>query len=360
VLSIGIALGVGAVLASPGLAGPASGEEKRPIVAVIRGGADDPGLFVIDPASGRRIRRLTSGNMRRPFWSPDGSKVVFASGRYLNHIELWVTPAKGGHRRRLTHNNLEDEWPSWAPDSNRLVVERFDDDLNRDSELYVVRVHNPRSRNLTRNSKDDYCPSWSPDGKRVAFHRMPSGNIFTIRPDGTHERRMTAGPGMDGGAIWSPKGDQILFRRRIGKGRKAQRALFVIARDGTKLHRLTGKSIYAEPPYGWSPNGRKILFAQSDRDFALQDLWVMNSDGTNKQRLHAGVRETNLISPSWSPDGTRIVYSVQHSRPDQSETSDLWSIRADGSHKRQLTSTKRRVEFHPDWTAHTQECQLSW
>jgi Tol biopolymer transport system component len=339
----------------------AKARRARPIVAVVRtSNAADNGLYTIDPSTGRRIRQVAMGNMRRPFWSPNGKKIVFANGRYLNHIELWIAPAAGGHRRRLTHNDLEDEWPSWAPDSKRLVLERSDDDLEEDAELFVVRVRHTRERNLTDNKADDFCPAWSPDGRRIAFDRSPAFDIFTIRPDGSNARRITSGRGRDGGPIWSPDGSQILFERQIGSGRNAQEALFVTSRSGGDTRRLTGRRIFAGPPYGWSPDGRQVLFTRTNHEYGQADLAIVQSMGGRIHRLHAGVRETNLISPSWAPNGKKIIYAVQHRRNDQTESSDLWTIRPNGSHKRRLTKTSDRVEFHPDWYTHAQECMLSW
>jgi TolB protein len=62
------------------------------------------------------------------------------------------------------------------------------------------------------NAVDDEDPSWSPDGRRIAFQRdfdpvrgQVDYDLFTMRADGTGERRLTRSPGVqDWQPAWSP------------------------------------------------------------------------------------------------------------------------------------------------------------
>ena len=72
----------------------------------------------------------------------------------------------------------------------------------------------------------------------------------------------------------------------------------------------------------WAPDGRHIAYARNST------LWVANSDGTNGRELIAV--EGTVFYPRFSPDGTRIRFSV--STPLQnSSTSSLWEVRTDGT-----------------------------
>jgi len=55
----------------------------------------------------------------------------------------------------------------------------------------------------------------------------------------------------------------------------------------------------------WSPDGSHIAFL-SDRETALENLYVMNADGSGMRRL---TDMTRVCCPAWSPDGTRIAFS---------------------------------------------------
>ena len=63
---------------------------------------------------------------------------------------------------------------------------------------------------------------------------------------------------------------------------------------------------------------------------ANTNVFVMNADGTGVKRLTTNPYED--AEPSWSPDGTRIVWSAT----DRSYSS-IWTMNADGSDKVELT-----------------------
>ena len=54
--------------------------------------------------------------------------------------------------------------------------------------------------------------------------------------------------------------------------------------------------------------------------------------------------------PAWSPDGTRLVYTVS-----TNGVSTLWIMNADGSAKRQLTTGANGSAFDPAWSADGQQ-----
>ena len=71
----------------------------------------------------------------------------------------------------------------------------------------------------------------------------------------------------------------------------------------------------------WMPGGRQILFGKG------KDLFVVSSDGSGSRTFlrTAG----NPWSPSWSPDGRRLRFTVLDPGPGKA-TSALWEVSADG------------------------------
>jgi dipeptidyl aminopeptidase/acylaminoacyl peptidase len=74
----------------------------------------------------------------------------------------------------------------------------------------------------------------------------------------------------------------------------------------------------------------------------------MNKDGSNLVQLTFGNGSESEISPVWSPDGTRIVYTgVLGTR------ADIYVINADGSHIAKLTNGPAN-SFLPAWSPDSQ------
>ena len=70
-----------------------------------------------------------------------------------------------------------------------------------------------------------------------------------------------------------------------------------------------------------SPDGRRIAF-QSDRNGTL-DIYVMNADGSNIERLtYSG---TDNYAPAWSPDGRMIAFASV--RDGKLYDSDIYMVR---------------------------------
>ena len=326
---------------------PAAGRRSsgRPIVF-----AGSGVLFEMD-AKGEHLTRLgkVKGDVpNTPVWSPDGDRIAYLSTT-TRETELYLIRADGSHNLRLTRNHKIEIAPSWSPSSRRIVVELFGNAAGEDSEILVVRADGQRPRRLTKNDVDDRCPSWAPDGSRIAFSR---GAIWTIAPNGHHARRVTSGRD-DKAPLWSPNSRRIAFTRVKHPNPRAsgQDDLFTVRRNGTRPRRLT--ATVAEEFYpGWSPDGSRILFLKEERGSDLTELWVMRANGTHKMKL-ADLGERPEASPSWSRGGNRIVYVAA----DPDLHSDIWIVRADGSGTpRPLTNTRRRDEYDPSWFSPAMTC----
>jgi Tol biopolymer transport system component len=65
---------------------------------------------------GANVTNLTNNlaNEDAPAWSPDGSRIAFASDRDGDNFEIYVMDADGANVTRLTDNPAEDDSPSWT------------------------------------------------------------------------------------------------------------------------------------------------------------------------------------------------------------------------------------------------------
>src|SRR2546426_2296141 len=88
--------------------------------------------------------------------------------------------------------------------------------------------------------------------------------------------------------------------------RDGNNEIYVMNPDGSNQTNLTKNSASDYEP-AWSPDGAKIAFV-SNRNGKMQ-LFVMNADGSNPVQLTFDIF-SYPAGLSWSPDGTRIVFSA--------------------------------------------------
>jgi hypothetical protein len=108
--------------------------------------------------------------------------------------------------------------------------------------------------------------------------------------------------------------------------------------DGTGLRTLTRGGDNDFYP-SWSPDGTRIAY-ESDRDGSYE-IWTMNADGSEQRRLTSGSRfrcapggcSVPRFHPSWSPDGKQIAFTH-----DRDGLAQVYVMNADGTGQKRLTS----------------------
>jgi Tol biopolymer transport system component len=256
--------------------------------------------------------------------------------------------ADGSGQRRLTFHLAEDTMPSWSPSGTRIA---FTSDRSGRFEVYVVNADGSGLRQLTHDY--GWGPSWSPDGSMIAFTRYsPKSAIFVMNANGTDVRQLT--PGMEEVEIytprWSPDGTQMLCVLNTAPssddfGNELTVNIFEISDllqgSGETIFRplpRPGESVNDRP--NWSPDGTRIVFSAIAGSH--RDLYLVNADGTNLQRL-TQTDELDEFSPTWSPDGARIAFQMN-----TTSGWDIYTIRVDGTDLQRLT-TDFANDVAPSW-----------
>jgi Tol biopolymer transport system component len=171
---------------------------------------------------------------------------------------------------------------------------------------------------------------------RIAFglERGGASSIYTVRPDGSGLRRLTAPPtrqelGGDSGPVWSPNGRRIVFERNLTYWGADRFRLAAVPAAGGLAHQLTKGPFDAMPSY--SPDGRRIAFARLTG--ATVALYTIDRRGRHASRLLADGLD---ITPAWSPDGKTIAFSRLADPSLPIDQATLYLADSDGSNVRGL------------------------
>lgn len=138
---------------------------------------------------------------------------------------------------------------------------------------------------------------------------------------------------------WSPDGTRVVFSS-VQQGKPQ---VYVINNDGSNLQRITQPSMVeaAETP-AWSPDGKRIAFSQKVRaQGRRKESWeiaVLDADGSNLVQLtHEGASSG---CPTWSPDGRKIAF-VSDRYGSKEGPHEIYVMDVDGIHVRQITLDAR-------------------
>ena len=217
------------------------------------------------------------------FFSPDGSRLIFAS----SHLNPKMPNPNAYHREGSTY-----QW-----------------NMPGGMDIFQARIDGGKPKRLTTADGYDAECAYCPSGESIVFTSDRGGNpdLYIMNADGSNVRRLTHAPGYDGGPFYSPEGQRIIFRADRKQNDRLQ--LFVINTDGTGERQLTRHGpVVNWAPY-WHPNGRSILYTTSIHGHYNYEVYLLNIDTGRSQRVTFSARFDGL--PVFSPDGSMMMWTSQ-------------------------------------------------
>ena len=328
-----------AALAACGANEPRAGtpsDTRISFTAALRG---PYGIAAVSPDGGRPTRlsgpyRRTQRTDIRPAWSPDATRIAFKaylerdamSGGAAYHVH--VMDPDGSGVRNLTRRHFPEAGDfDWAPDGRRLVVDVWNERVDR-HRLHVISATGGAPRRLTGG--DDFGPRWSPDGSTIAFNRFGRRGrsaLYAIAADGTRLRRLAA---RGSGPAWSSDGSRLAYV-------SGDRPFTIHLADPSSATRTRLTAQPGEPgALAWSPDGSAIAY-DAYHPGRGRDIHLVETD-TGRRRHLTGDRGDE-VSATWSPDGATIAYehSPVDGEVDNTGSYDVRLMNPDGGSRRRLT-----------------------
>ena len=258
-------------------------------------------------------------------------KIAFERGG-----DIFTMNNNGTNQINITPDAADDVEPNWSPDGSKIA---YATNLDGNNEIYRMNENGSSPVRLTNNAAADISPYHSPDGASIIFISGRDGNseIYKMNADGSNQVRLTNTPSVgELQPAYSPDGQKIIF---VTTEFQTPMKLWSMNADGSNRQQFPDSgslgNYYNRPSY--SPDGTKILFRHGP-DPTLQSTWTMDANGTNRVQFPAG------NSPTYSPDGRKVA----HVCCNFNFTNKIHAVNSNGTSDQILTASETGTDF-PDW-----------
>ena len=195
---------------------------------------------------GSGLRRLTTarGYDAEAGYSPDGSRIVFASTRsaYADDLsdeekklrevdlsyfgEIYIMNADGSGQTRLTRTPGYDGGPFFSPDGSRIVWRRFNKS-GAVAEIHTMKPDGSDIRKITNFKSMSWAPYFHPSGDYIIFASNKLGftnfELYLVDAPGQREPvRVTERAGFDGLPVFSPDGTRLCWTSNATPEKQSQ------------------------------------------------------------------------------------------------------------------------------------------
>ncbi len=242
-----------------------------------------------------------------------------------------------------------------ARENGKILFRRYLNDDHTRGDVFSIRPNGTHLFRVTHSGQNRVGtePNPSFDGRWIAYMVAPENDLdharlYKIHPNGTGRTALSAScTGMcqgDGFPSWSPSGRRLAFQRVVSADPYQEVgfvAIFTMRADGTRVRQLTLRS--ADPsqsnPVGdeapsWAPDGSRLAFERFSDIRGHQAVFTVDLDGTHLRRITPW--RLDASQPDYSPDGRWIAF-----RSDESSDTkgNIWLVHPNGTGLHAVTHT---------------------
>jgi TolB protein len=279
------------------------------------------------------------------------SKIAFIGRKSAkDDMHLFVCDFDGSNVIQVTKGRFPNMSPSWSKDGRFIIFTSY---MRGQPGLFRYELATGKLTPVFQDKGQTSGANFSASNKILAFTYQPDNiaNIFYIPAEGGSKKLLVAGPNLDVEPAFSPNGKWLAFV----SGRFGNPHIFIADLNWRSsvdvvlgpIRRLTFAGWYNATP-SWSYDSQKIAFAGFDKDINRFDLFMMNPDGRQLDRLTLNSGDNER--PTWSPNSQMLVFhSNRTSRLKQKGQTKLFVMNRDGSNQRALNIPLHSAEM-ADWS----------
>jgi len=281
-------------------------------------------IYVVDPDA-RNFTQVTSDKTLSlsPAWAGNGQWISYTQYEFIRRgrISKRGTVLKrhnirSGERKYISARDGMNSGASWSPDGETIAATLS---YAGRPEIFLfpgsgMGEPTPLSRQILWRKLSgegfqptsveqlfDVEPDWSPNGKEIVFSSARTGHpmIYIVNVASHEARQLTFAGQYNASPSWSPRGDKIIFAaQRTGEGNFD---LYGIDPDGNNLERLTSGDApgrrFNNENASWAPTGRHFTYASNEG--GRYRVYVRTLDGRESWPISPPNRE--CMTPAWSP-----------------------------------------------------------